>query len=61
MDQRHGRCFELAPDAHLAVVPSLLAAVHLINARRFDRLWHYGSYLSAAGVGALIAGWWTSD
>jgi hypothetical protein len=43
------------------VVPLLLVAVRLVNAHQFDRLWHYGTYLSAAGLAALIAGWWTSD
>jgi hypothetical protein len=43
------------------VLPLLLAAFHLVNAHQVDRLWHYGTYLSAAGLGALIGGWWTSD
>ena len=43
------------------VVPLLLAAFRLVNTHQFDRLWRYGTYLSAAGLGALIAGWWSSD
>lgn len=42
-------------------VPLLLEALRLVNTHQFDRLWHYGTYLAAAGLGLLIAGWWTSD
>jgi hypothetical protein len=43
------------------VVPLLLAVLHLVTPHQFDRFWHYGTYLSAAALGALIAGSWTSD
>lgn len=39
-------------------IPSLLKALLLVNAQRFDRIWHNGTYLAAAGLGALVALWW---
>jgi hypothetical protein len=40
------------------VVPSLLRILRFVNATQFDRIWHNGTYLAAAGLGALIALWW---
>jgi hypothetical protein len=42
-------------------VPLLLEALRLVNVHQLDRLWNYGAYSATAGLGALIAGWWTSD
>jgi hypothetical protein len=62
-EENHGRLSVAAGGVIIGsfVVPLLLAALHMVNAHQVDRLWHYGTYLSAAGLGALIAGWWISD
>ena len=39
-------------------VPPFLKLLGLVNAQQFDRIWHNGTYLAAAGLGALVALWW---
>jgi hypothetical protein len=39
-------------------VPLLLETLHLVNLQKFNRIWDNGTYLAAAGLGALIALWW---
>jgi hypothetical protein len=38
--------------------PPFLKALRFVNAQQFDRIWHNGTYLAAAGLGALVALWW---
>jgi hypothetical protein len=59
----HGKLFFAAGGVMIGsfAVPLLLAALHLVTTHQFERLWHDGTYLFAVGLGALIAGWWTSD
>jgi len=35
-----------------------LKALRLISTQQFGLIWHTGTYVAAAGLGALIALWW---